>query len=202
MDNNDLLELLKELPQIADAISPMVETYKPLLRSVGNTALDLLEEYVGNERHYTLDATHKWNQYQAYIKAKQKPSPLLKNTALAFTVGGLICVLGQLITDGWLALGLEKEDASAAASVSLVFLSAVLTALGLYHRLARFAGAGTLVPITGFANAVVSPAVDFRAEGVITGTAVKMFTIAGPVIVFGTAASALYGLVLWLIQVL
>ena len=141
-------------------------------------------------------------EYQAYIKAKQKPSPLLKNTALAFTVGGLICVLGQLITDGWLALGLEKEDASAAASVSLVFLSAVLTALGLYHRLARFAGAGTLVPITGFANAVVSPAVDFRAEGVITGTAVKMFTIAGPVIVFGTAASALYGLVLWLIQVL
>ena len=141
-------------------------------------------------------------EYQAYIKEKQDASPLLKNVALAFAVGGLICVLGQLISSGWTALGLDKEDASAATSISLVFLSAVLTALGLYHRLARFAGAGTLVPITGFANSVVSPAIDFRAEGVITGTAVKMFTIAGPVIVFGTAASALYGLILWLMDVL
>ena len=141
-------------------------------------------------------------EYQAYIKEKQDASPLLKNVALAFAVGGLICVLGQLIADGWASLGLGKDDASAAASVSLVFLSAGLTALGLYHRLAWFAGAGTLVPITGFANSVVSPAIDFRAEGVITGTAVKMFTIAGPVIVFGTAASALYGLVLWLVDVL
>jgi stage V sporulation protein AC len=134
--------------------------------------------------------------YQAYIKKKQTPSPLLKNTALAFVTGGAICVLGQLLINGYGALGLSAEDAAAAASVSLVFLSAVLTALGLYHRLARFAGAGTLVPITGFANAVVSPAVDYRAEGLITGTAVRMFTIAGPVIVFGTAASVVYGLVL------
>ena len=147
-----------------------------------------------------MDMTPK--EYQAYIKEKQDASPLLKNVALAFAVGGLICVLGQLISSAWTSLGLEKEDAAAATSVSLVFLSAVLTALGLYHRLARFAGAGTLVPITGFANSVVSPAIDFRAEGVITGTAVKMFTIAGPVIVFGTAASALYGLILWLIDVL
>ena len=135
-------------------------------------------------------------EYQAYIKAKQTPSPLLKNTALAFLTGGAICVIGQLLVNGYGALGLEQEDAGTAASVTLVFLSAVLTALGLYHRLARFAGAGTLVPITGFANAVVSPAVDFRAEGLVTGTAVKMFSIAGPVIVFGTAASAVYGLVL------
>ena len=141
-------------------------------------------------------------EYQAFIKKKQDASPLLKNVALAFTVGGLICVLGQLINNGWTSLGLDKDAAAAATSISLVFLSAVLTALGLYHRLARFAGAGTLVPITGFANSVVSPAIDFRAEGVITGTAVKMFTIAGPVIVFGTAASALYGLILWLTQVL
>ena len=135
-------------------------------------------------------------EYQAYIKAKQTPSPLLKNTALAFLTGGAICVIGQLLVNGYGALGLEQEDAGTASSVTLVFLSAVLTALGLYHRLARFAGAGTLVPITGFANAVVSPAVDFRAEGLVTGTAVKMFSIAGPVIVFGTAASAVYGLVL------
>ena len=140
--------------------------------------------------------------YQAYIKEKQEPSPLLKNMTMAFVTGGGICLLGQLILEGWMRVGLVQEDASAAASISLIFLSAALTALGLYHRLARFAGAGTLVPITGFANSMVSPAIDFRAEGVITGTAVKMFTIAGPVIVFGTAASALYGLILWLMDVL
>ncbi len=138
--------------------------------------------------------------YQAYIKRKQKPSPLLKNTALAFAVGGAICALGQLLTDGFRSLGLSAEDAGTAASVSLVFLSVVLTALGLYHRLARFAGAGTLVPITGFANAVASPAVDYRAEGLITGTAVRMFTVAGPVVVFGTAASVVYGVILLLLK--
>ena len=139
-------------------------------------------------------------EYQAYIKKKQEPSPLVKNVVIAFVVGGAICVLGQLLTNGFKSMGLDTEDAGTATSISLVFLSAVLTALGLYHRLARFAGAGTLVPITGFANSVVSPAIDYRAEGIITGTAIKMFTIAGPVIVFGTAASALYGLILWLAQ--
>ena len=139
-------------------------------------------------------------EYQAYIKKKQEPSPLVKNVVIAFVVGGAICVLGQLLTNGFKSMGLDTEDAGTATSISLVFLSAVLTALGLYHRLARFAGAGTLVPITGFANSVVSPAIDYRAEGIITGTAIKMFTIAGPVIVFGTAASALYGLILWLVQ--
>lgn len=139
-------------------------------------------------------------EYQAYIKKKQEPSPLVKNVVIAFVVGGAICMLGQLLTNGFKSMGLDTEDAGTATSISLVFLSAVLTALGLYHRLARFAGAGTLVPITGFANSVVSPAIDYRAEGIITGTAIKMFTIAGPVIVFGTAASALYGLILWLAQ--
>lgn len=119
--------------------------------------------------------------------------------ALAFLIGGLICAAGQGILNGWLAAGLREEDAAAATSISLVFLSALLTALNLYNKLARFGGAGTLVPITGFANAVVSPAIDFRAEGIVTGTAAKMFVIAGPVIVFGTAASALYGLILWLV---
>ena len=100
---------------------------------------------------------------------------------------------------GWQSLGLTQADASAATSVTLVFLSVLATSLGLYHRLARYAGAGTLVPITGFANAVASPAIDFRAEGIITGTAVKMFTVAGPVIVFGTAASVVYGVILCLL---
>ena len=104
------------------------------------------------------------------------------------------------IGDGYQALGLTKEDASTAVSMTLVFLSTFFTALGLYHKLARHAGAGTLVPITGFANAVASPAIDFRAEGVVTGTAVKMFSVAGPVIVFGTTASVIYGIILVLLQ--
>ena len=139
-------------------------------------------------------------EYDALVRQLSPKSPIWKDTLLAFLVGGGICVIGQLILNGWGELGLAKDDAATATSVTLVFLSVLATALGLYHRLARYAGAGTLVPITGFANAVASPAIDFRAEGLITGTAVKMFTVAGPVIVFGTAASAVCGLVLWLLR--
>ena len=142
-----------------------------------------------------VDMTPK--EYQAYVKRMQKKSPLGKDMALAFVIGGLICVAGQAIGDGFRAAGLNTEDAGTATSVSLVFLSALLTGLGLYHRLARFGGAGTLVPITGVANAVVSPALDFKAEGFVTGMAAKMFVIAGPVIVYGTLASVVYGVVLW-----
>ena len=138
-------------------------------------------------------------EYDALVRQLSPRSPLWKDTALAIAVGGGICALGQLIMNGWAALGLTAQEAGTATSVTLVFLSVLLTALGLYHRLARYAGAGTLVPITGFANAVASPAIDFRAEGVVTGTAVKMFTVAGPVIVFGTAASVVYGLILYLL---
>ena len=139
-------------------------------------------------------------QYQEYLKSINPKSPVWKNVALAFLVGGAICCLGQALSDWYRFLGLKLEDAATATSVSLVFLSALFTGLGLYHKLARHAGAGTLVPITGFANAVASPAIDFRAEGVVTGTAVKMFTVAGPVIVFDTAASAVYGLILWAVR--
>ena len=136
-------------------------------------------------------------EYQEYLKRINPRSPVGKNMVLAFLVGGAICCAGQVIGDWYGLLGLNRQDAATAASITLVFLSALFTGLGLYHRLARYAGAGTLVPITGFANAVASPAIDFRAEGIVTGTAVKMFTVAGPVIVFGTAASAVYGLILW-----
>ena len=138
-------------------------------------------------------------EYRAYVREMAPRSPVVKDTALAFLVGGAICALGQGIMNGWASLGLDRTDAGTATSVTLVFLSALLTGLGLYARLARFAGAGTLVPITGFANAVASPALDFKSEGFITGTAVKMFTIAGPVIAYGTAASVVYGVVLMLI---
>ena len=138
-------------------------------------------------------------EYDALVRQLSPRSPIGKDTALALVIGGAICTVGQLISAGWQSLGLTQADASAATSVTLVFLSVLATSLGLYHRLARYAGAGTLVPITGFANAVASPAIDFRAEGVITGTAVKMFTVAGPVIVFGTAASVVYGVILCLL---
>ena len=139
-------------------------------------------------------------EYQAYVKQKAKKSPIVKDVILAFLVGGLICVVGQAIQNGWSAAGLNQEDAGTATSCSLVFLSALLTGLNLYNKLARFGGAGTLVPITGFANAVVSPAIDFKSEGFVTGMAAKMFQIAGPVIVFGTLASVIYGVTFMLMR--
>ena len=138
-------------------------------------------------------------EYQSYVKSLAPKSPIVKDTALAFLVGGAICTLGQLIQNGFLSLGLEKTAAGTATSICLVFLSALLTGLNLYNSIARFAGAGTLVPITGFANAVVSPAIDFKSEGFITGMAAKMFAVAGPVIVFGTLASVIYVAVLMLL---
>ena len=135
-------------------------------------------------------------EYNRYVARLAKKSPLGKDLLNSLLIGGLICVVGQLILTGYTALELSEQDAAAATSVSLVFLSAVLTALSVYDDLAKIAGAGTLVPITGFANAVVSPAIEFKAEGFVTGMAAKMFIIAGPVIVYGPGASVLYGVIL------
>ena len=145
-----------------------------------------------------MDMTPK--EYQQYVKKRAPKSPIVKDTALAFVIGGLICVIGQAIMNGYLAAGLNKEDAGTATSCTLVLISALLTGLNLYNKLGRFGGAGTLVPITGFANAVVSPAIDFKSEGFVTGMAAKMFTVAGPVIVFGTLASVVYGVILMLMK--
>lgn len=138
-------------------------------------------------------------EYQEYVKRLAPKSPTFKDTAFAFFIGGAICALGQLIQNGFLSLGLAKADAGTATSICLIFLSALLTGLNLYNSIARCAGAGTLVPITGFANSVVSPAIDFKSEGFITGMASKMFVVAGPVIVFGTLASVVYGVILMLL---
>ncbi len=127
--------------------------------------------------------------------APKSNTPL--NCLKAFAVGGGICVLGQALKNLWLALGAGEEPAGLLSSVSLIFLSALLTGLGLYDDLAKHGGAGTLVPITGFANAVAAPAVEFKTEGWVTGLAVKMFTIAGPVIVYGTLSAVVYGIVYW-----
>ena len=120
----------------------------------------------------------------------------------AFLVGGLICCLGQLISDlGRVYLSLDQKQAGALCSLSLIFLAGLLTALGVFDRIASFAGAGTVVPITGFANSIVAPAMEFRAEGLITGTAAKLFQIAGPVLVYGIGSSVIYGLVLFFIGI-
>ena len=137
-------------------------------------------------------------EYQQLSKNLAPKSPIFKDCFHAFWIGGLICVLGQLAINGYMALGMEKQDASTAASMSLVALSALLTGLSLYDDIAKHAGAGTLVPITGFANAISAPAVEFKTEGMILGTAAKMFTIAGPVIIYGVTASVIYGLIYWI----
>lgn len=139
-------------------------------------------------------------EYGELVRRREPKSTLAGDLVRAFAVGGLICCLGQALSMlyGELA-GLDKEAAATAVSVTLIFLSALLTGLNVYDRLARFGGAGTLVPITGFANAMSSPAMEFRPEGLVLGTAVKMFTIVGPVIVYGVAASVLYGIVLCLL---
>ena len=138
-------------------------------------------------------------EYGRHVDALAPRSKTGKNLLNAFWVGGLICAIGQALLNGYQALGLDETTAGAAVSISLVLLSAILTGFAVYDDIAKFAGAGTLVPITGFANSVVSPAIDFKSEGLITGMASKMFVVAGPVIVFGTLASVVYGVILMLL---
>lgn len=136
---------------------------------------------------------------QEYNKMSQKAAPnskLFRNMLVAFLVGGLICTIGQGVMSWMQSLGLDQKDCGAITSISLIFLSALLTGLNCYDNIAKHAGAGTLVPITGFANAMVSPALEFKREGMILGVGAKMFSIAGPVILYGTAASVLCGLLL------
>ncbi len=136
--------------------------------------------------------------YKQYADARAPKSPILKNCLCAFLVGGLICCIGQgLILLYTKVCGLPKDDAGTLESATLVVLAALLTGLGVFDRIAKFAGAGTLVPITGFANAVVSPAIDSHAEGLILGVGAKIFTVAGPVLLYGTLAGFLYGVVYW-----
>ena len=138
----------------------------------------------------------KQNQtYGQYAAARAKRSPIFKDCLLAFLVGGGLCVLGQLLLDVYQKAGLGEENAATLVPISLVFLSALTTGLGWFGKLAKHAGAGTLVPITGFANAVVAPAIDNKAEGLVLGLGAQVFVIAGPVILYGTLASAVYGLI-------
>ena len=137
--------------------------------------------------------------YKKYAQAHAPKSPVFKNSIKAFLFGGAICVLGQALLEVYgKLLGLVKDDAAALTSVTLIFVAILLTALGVFDRIAKHAGAGTLVPITGFANAVASPAIDARSEGLILGVGAKIFTVAGPVLLYGTLAGTVYGVILWL----
>ena len=140
--------------------------------------------------------------YGALVARMAPKSPMWRDCLNAFWIGGLICVVGQIFTNCYGAWGLEKQDAGTAASMTLVVLSALLTGLSVYDDIAKHAGAGTLVPITGFANAIAAPAVEFKTEGFVLGVGAKMFTIAGPVIVYGLAASVVYGFIFWLYTIL
>ena len=138
--------------------------------------------------------------YRKYVGAHAKKSPIVKDCLGAFLVGGSICAAAEGLNALWVSwLSMSKEDAGTLTSVTLVFVASLLTGLGVFDDIAKRAGAGTLVPITGFSNAMVSPALEFKSEGFITGTAVKLFTIAGPVLVYGISASVIYGIILWII---
>ena len=138
--------------------------------------------------------------YQKTYKKASPTSPSMKTVPRAFIAGGLICLLGQIFTSLYVNMGISEKNAATLTSCTLILIGVLLTALRIFEKIAKWSGAGTLVPITGFANAVASPAIEFRDEGKITGTCVKMFTIAGPVIVFGISSSVIYGIIYWSIK--
>lgn len=133
-------------------------------------------------------------EYQEYVKQKSPNSPILKNCFNSFWVGGLICTIGQVIMEVCKYRGLDTEMSATIVSISLIFLSAFLTALNLFNKIGKFAGAGSLVPITGFANSIVSPSMEYKSEGYVMGVGAKMFTVAGPVLVYGISTSILVGI--------
>ena len=141
-------------------------------------------------------------EYQNLCKQQAAPSPSAKTVPAAFLFGGGICLLGQVLRTLYQNIGFEEKAAGTAVSCTLIFVGVALTALRLFEKLAKVAGAGTLVPITGFANSIASPALEFKTEGFVLGTCVKMFTIAGPVLVWGISASVVFGLILWLTEVM
>lgn len=138
-------------------------------------------------------------QYDQMVQKASPRSPVLLDCLLAFLFGGAICTLGQLTANVLMYLGLTLKDARTCVSIFLILLSAVLTAFGVYDDIAKHAGAGTLVPITGFANSMVSPAMEFKSEGFITGLGAKLFTVSGPVLVFGISSAVIYGIILFVI---
>ena len=141
-------------------------------------------------------------EYGEYVEQRQKKSPIIKNCIRAFFIGGAICSLGQAFLELYLILGLEKLDAYAVVSITLIFISVTLTGIGVFDTIAKVAGAGTLVPITGFANSVASPAIDTKSEGYVLGVGAKIFSIAGPVILFATLSGGIYGVIYYFVKMI
>ncbi len=143
------------------------------------------------------------NEYKELVKNTAPKSPILKNCTLAFLFGGGICTFGQLLFDFYTAVtDYDKDGRYTLVSITIIFITAFLTGIGVFDNIAKYAGAGTLVPVTGFANSVVSPAIDTKAEGLILGVGAKIFTVAGPVILYGILSGTLYGVILWIVQLL
>ena len=138
------------------------------------------------------------NDYAGIVRRHSGKSPVIKDTLRAFFVGGAICAFGQVLRNMFFSFGLDTEQTGTATCITLIFIASLLTALGIFDKIGKFAGAGTLVPITGFSNAVTSPAIEFRTEGLVPGTAAKMFDVAGPVIVFGTLSSVIAGIIYYI----
>ncbi|EIW18463.1 MULTISPECIES: stage V sporulation protein AC [Pelosinus] len=153
-----------------------------------------------NKKQQEIKEKMQQQKYQSKVDNVTPKPPLLKNICWAFVVGGLICTLGQLITDYFLGLSLQKKEASACATAVLVFLGAFFTGIGVYDDLGKRAGAGSIVPITGFANSIVAPAMEFKREGYVFGVGAKMFVIAGPVLVYGMVTAFIIGLIYWIRQ--
>ena len=140
--------------------------------------------------------------YKSYAKRRAAPSPIVRDCARAFVCGGGICTFGEILFTIYTHYGASDETARTLVSCSLIVLAGLATGLGFFDKAAKFAGAGTLVPITGFANSVVSPAIDNKAEGMVTGVGAKIFIVAGPVIMYGTIASVIYGVIVWLMNLI
>lgn len=139
-------------------------------------------------------------EYSAYVESKAKKSPIVKNLIWAFLVGGFICVIGQLITNLFLSFGLSKDDATTVCTISLIFIGAFLTAINVYAKIGQHAGAGSIIPITGFSNSIVAPAIEFKTEGYVLGLGANMFKVAGPVLVYGITSSVIIGFIYWIIK--
>lgn len=142
--------------------------------------------------------TKEQQDYQNFVKQKRPKPPLLKNVIMAFIVGGIICVIGQVILNYFISRGMTPSQAGTPTSIIMIFLGAFLTGIGIYDGIGKFAGAGSVVPITGFANSIVSPAMEFKREGYVFGVAAKMFVVAGPVLVYGITSAAIIGLIYYL----
>lgn len=157
--------------------------------------------FTGDEKmNSDINMTNK--EYSDFVDTKAKKSKLFKNMFMAFLVGGIICVIGQIITNVALYYGVEKKQATIICTISLIFLGAFLTALKIYEKLGKIAGAGSVIPITGFSNSIVSPAIEYKTEGYILGIGANMFKVAGPVLVYGITTSGIIGLIYWIIEFL